>query len=166
MARNWREAAETADEFFRLFSSAFRPRNPTVDQRLGSIAATARAVLASLKAGTCQHKPAAINRWIVRHLDLCARTFCRPPPVELVELIQRQLGVAGEERDGNRKNREKFIAAVHYVAQHPDATPAQIARFIKYDQKNIIRGWLEDKEFQEIVGSRRLRLAYRQKRGT
>ena len=166
MARNWREAAETADEFFRLFSSAFWPRNPTVDQRLGSIAATARAVLASLKAGTCQHKPAAINRWIVRHLDLCARTFCRPPPVELVELIQRQLGVAGEERDGNRKNREKFIAAAHHVAQYPSATPARIARAINYDQNRIIAKWLEDQEFQEIVGSRRLRLAHQQKRGT
>jgi hypothetical protein len=160
MPRDWRAEAAAAEEFFDLCGGG------TVDQGLANIAATARALLADLKAGTRRHQRAAINRWAVRHLDLCARTFCRPPPVELVSLVEHQLGVAGAERDGNRKNREKFIAAAHHVAQYPDATPAQIARSIKYDQKRVIATWLEDPEFKEIVGMQRRRLAHQQKGGT
>jgi hypothetical protein len=52
------------------------------------------------------------------------------------------------------------------VAQRLDATPAQIARAIKYDQKRVIKSWLEDPEFQEIVGTLRLRPAHQQKKGT
>jgi hypothetical protein len=150
---------EAAEAFFALTGR-------TVDQRLQDIAATARAVLDSIERRSCPHKPSAINRWAVRQLDLCARTFCRPPSSELVALIERQLGAHASERDGARKNREKFVAAAHHKAQFPDATPAKIARAIGYDQKNIIKIWLEDQEFQEIVGTRRLRLAHLQKKGT
>ena len=73
-----------------------------------------------------------LNRWVVRQLDLCSRTFCRPPPPELVELVECLLEVESPERDGRIKNRAKFVAAVHYVAEYPDATPAKIARAIKY----------------------------------
>jgi hypothetical protein len=159
MSRDWRDDADAAEEFFGLLGA-------TVDQRLDSIAATARALLSDLKAGTCRYRRSAINRWAVRHLDLCARTFCRPPPVELVALVEHQLGVASGARNSNRKNREKFIAAAHHVAQYPDNTPAQIARAIEYDQKRVIAMWLEDQEFQEIVSTRRLRLAHQQKAGT
>jgi hypothetical protein len=158
MSRDWRTDAAVAEEFFGLLGA-------TVDQRLERIAETARAVLASLKTGTCQHKPAAIHRWTARHLDLCARTFCRPPPVELLELNEYLLGADKPERS-TRKNLEKFIAAAHYVAQHPKATPAKIARAIEYDQKRIIALWLEDQEFREIVGIKSLRLTSQQKKGT
>jgi hypothetical protein len=130
------------------------------------MAATAAAVLKGRNAGLYKSQLADINRWAVRQLDLCARTFQRPPPVELVQLIEYQLKADKPKRDGAKKNRQKFVAAAHYVAEHPDATPAQIARRIKYDQKHIIVGWLEDQEFREIVGARQFRLPHQQKRGT
>lgn len=146
-----------ADELFRALGL------DSVDQRLERIAATSDALHRSLKAGFYKNRKAVIARWAVRHLDLCARTFERPPPVDLIKLIEYQLGADKPERDGARKNREKFIAAAHYVAEHPDVTPAKIARAIKYEQKRVIACWLKDKEFQEIVGTRRLRLAHQQK---
>jgi hypothetical protein len=155
--RDWRAVAEAADEFYGLFGAP-------VDQQLENITATAHTVLANLKDGTCRHKPADINRWTIEQLDLCAQTFCCPPPAELVRLVEYLLGADKPKRNGARKNREKFIAAAHHVAQYPDATPAQIARAIEYDQKIVIKGWLGRPEFQEIVGSRRLRIAHQQKK--
>jgi hypothetical protein len=138
----------------------------SVNQRLERIAATAAALLKGRKAGMHKSQLADINRWAIRQLDLCARTFERAPPVELVQLLEYQLGANKPKRDGTKKNREKFIAAAHHVAEHPNATPAQIARAIEYDQKYVISGWLEDPEFRDIVGIRRLRLAHQQKKGT
>jgi hypothetical protein len=149
-----------ADELFQALGLE------SVDRRLDWIAATAAALLKGRKAGMYKSQLADINRWAIRHLDLCARTFERPPPVELVLLIEFQLGADKPKRDGTKKNRQKFIAAAHYVAEHPNATPAQIARRIKYDQKYIIAGWLNDQEFREIVGARQFRLAHQQKKGT
>jgi hypothetical protein len=149
-----------ADEFFRALGL------DSVDQRLERIAATSAAMHSSLKAGLYKSRIAAVNRWVVRQLDLCARIFCRPPPPELVKLIEHLLGVDCPERNGRIKNREKFVAAVHYVAEYPDATPAKIARAITYDQKSVIARWLQDSEFKELVGTRRFRLAHQQKKGT
>jgi hypothetical protein len=150
-----------ADKFFRTLS----PRD-SVDQRLERIAATSATLHNDLKAGMCRYRLAIINRWVIRHLDLCTRTFKRPAPVELVRLIEHLVGADKPERNGARKNREKFVAAADYVAHYPDATPSKIARAIKYDQKRIIARWLEDPDFQEIAGIRHLRRAHQQKRGT
>jgi hypothetical protein len=135
----------------------------SVNQRLERIAATAAALLKGREAGMYKSQLADINRWAIRQLDLCARTFERAPPVKLVQLLEYQLGADKPKRDGAKKNREKFIAAAHHVAEHPNATPAQIARAIEYDQKYVIAGWLEDREFQEIVAIRRRRLVHQQK---
>jgi hypothetical protein len=147
-----------ADEFFSALGMA------TVDQRLERIAATAEAIRKS-PAGFYSGRRAVVHRWTARQLDLCSRTFCRPPPVELVRLVEHLLGADKPERNGAKKNREKFIAAAHHVALHSDATPAKIARAIKYDQKHVIARWLDDSEFREIVGTRRLRLTHQQKKG-
>jgi hypothetical protein len=148
-----------ADELFRALGIA------TIDQRLERIAKDAAALQKRLQAGFHKNQLAMIHRWVTRQLHLCARTFdCAAPP-ELVLLLEYLLGAHKPERNGNRKNREKFIAAAHHVAQYPDATPAKIARAIKYEQKRIIRCWLDDREFKEIVNTRRLRLSYQQKRG-
>jgi hypothetical protein len=138
----------------------------SVEQRLARIAATAEALLEGRKAGMYKAQLADINRWAIRQLDLCSRTFECAPPVELVQLLEYQLGADKPKRDGTKKNREKFVAAARHVAERPHATTAQIARAIKYDQKRVIAGWLEDPEFREIVGIRHLRLAHQQKKGT
>jgi hypothetical protein len=118
---------------------------------LEGIASQARALLD----GEIVERRAVVNRWIVRSLDLCARTFCCPPPPELVELVARQLGVAGTARD-ERQNWQKFVAAAHYVAANPEATASQIARAIDYDQKQQIKRWQADPEFDELVKLARL----------
>jgi hypothetical protein len=118
---------------------------------LEGIASQARALLD----GEIVERRAVVNRWIVRSLDLCARTFCCPPPPELVDLVAKQLRVAGTAR-GERQNWEKFSDAARYVAQHPEATPAQIARAIDYDQKRQISRWQADPEFDELVKLNRL----------
>ena len=110
--RGWRESAEAAEAFFQLVGQA------TVAERLANIASTARAVLHALKTGAHTHAPAAINRWAVRHLDLCSRTFHRPPPPELVALVAHQLRADKPERSG-RKNRPKFVAAAHHIDDFP-----------------------------------------------
>ena len=147
-----------AEEFFRLVGGA------TVDERLARVAAASAALHKSV--GFYKNRVAEINRWTVRQLDLCSRTFERPPPVELVRLIEHLLGADKPARNGCRKNPEKFTAATHYVARFPDATPSKIANAIKYDQKRVIARWLKDPDFQEIVGMKRLRLAHEKKRGT
>jgi len=149
-----------ADELFRVLGL------PSVDQRLDRIAKDAATLRKGLQAGFHKNQLAVINRWAIRQLDLCARTFDRPPPLELVVLLEYLLGADKPERNGSRKNREKFIAAAHHVAQYANATPAQIARAIQYDQKRVIQSWLCDREFNEIVDTRRLRLAHQRKEGT
>jgi hypothetical protein len=147
MTADWRAAAEAAEQFFAHVGL-------TVDQRLASIAGTAGRELDRLKAGTRAHRPAAIKRWVVRQLELCAQTFCRPPPTELVQLIEHLLGVDKPARDRARKNPKAFFAAASYLAAHPSATNHEIAREIDYHQKRIIAGWRNDPEFRKIAGIR------------
>jgi hypothetical protein len=92
----------------------------SVNQRLERIAATAAALLKGRKVAMYKSQLADINRWAIRQLDLCARTFERAPPAELVQLLEYQLGANKPKRDGAKKNREKFIAAAHHVAEHPN----------------------------------------------
>src|SRR5262245_5927345 len=134
MSADWRAGADAAAELLALTGH-------TVDQRLARIAATAGYNLEALKDRTCPNRPAAINRWLVRHLDLCARTFCRPPPPELVALAAYQLAVKGPPRS-HRKNLRMFLAAARHKARHPDASVSQIAKAIGYPQKTTIKGWL------------------------
>jgi hypothetical protein len=148
-----------ADELFRALGL------DSVDQCLARIAATAATLLEGRKAGMYKSQLADINRWAIRQLDLCSRTFECAAPVELVQLLEYQLGADKPKRDGAKKNRKQFVAAARHVAERPDATPAQIARAIKYDQKHVIAGWLEDQEFREIVALRQLRLEH-EKKGT
>jgi hypothetical protein len=147
MTADWRDAAEAAEHFFAHLGL-------TVDQRLASIAGTAGRELGRLKVGARAHRPAAIKRWVVRQLDLCARTFFRPPPPELVQLIEHLLGVDKPARDGARKNPKAFFAAASYLAAHPSATNNEVAREIQYDQKRIIAQWRKDPEFRKIAGIR------------
>jgi hypothetical protein len=130
--------AEAAEGFFAAIGA-------TVDQRLEAIATAAR-ILCQIK----NDSPADVNHWAIRQLDLCSRTFCRPPPVELVELIARQLHVNGKRRT-DRKNRAMFFAAAKHKAKDPSATAAQICRAIGYDQKRQVKKWMADPEFCEIA---------------
>jgi hypothetical protein len=143
---------EAADGLYAALGSS-------VDAKLEQIASSATVLRKSMEAGFYSRRAVDIGRWATRQLQLCSETFCCPPPPELVALVAHMLGADKAER-GIKKNRAKFIAAAHYVAKYPDATPGRIATAIRYDQKTVIAGWLEDQEFQEIVGSRRLRLAH------
>jgi hypothetical protein len=157
MTPDWREAAEAAEKFFALVGD-------TVDQRIARIATNARALLQSREAGRC--RSTALSRWAVRQLDLCSRTFSRPAPPELVQLVEHLLGVSGPERDGQRKNRDKFLAAVEHVARHHDATPSKIGRAINYDRNAVIKTWLEAPEFQEIVAHKRYAIDHAEKKSS
>jgi hypothetical protein len=136
---------EAAEQFFAVTGY-------TIHQRLEGIADTARKLRRLTEAGHLYARKhgAEINRWAARHLDLCVRTFCRLPPVELVKLMERQLGADRPPRT-RRRNPEKFSAAAEYEARHPAATSSAIARAIGYNQQRMIAKWRKDPCYQEIV---------------
>ena len=86
---------------------------------------------------------------------VCHTILAEPAPPSLGRLID--LLMDAKDRPRSRlKNREKYYAAVRFVAKNPGATVSRIKRKIDYDQPRTIKRWLADPEFQDAVEHQRL----------
>jgi hypothetical protein len=96
-----------------------------------------------------------MRRWATRQQFVCHRILAEPAPRSLDRLFELLMNVKGRPRS-RLQNREKYNAAVQFVAKHPEATPSRIRREIGYDQLRTIKRWLADPEFQGAVEQQRL----------
>jgi hypothetical protein len=96
---------------------------------------------------------ADMRRWAKRAQFVCHTVLAEPAPPSLGRLID--LLMDAKDRPRSRlKNREKYYAAVRFVAKNPGATVSRIKRAIDYDQPRTIKRWLADPEFQDAVEQR------------
>ena len=84
----------------------------------------------------------------MRNLDLCVRTFGRPPPAKLVDLIAHLLRVSKEPI--GRGFTPDYWEAVRYVAEHPKASNREVGRAVG-KSKDTIRTLRQGKVFQNLV---------------
>ena len=136
----------------------------SVDDRLAGMAKTARTVLEEIQrtdnepravAGQKRRRPTIIGRWAARQLDLCAKTFERPPPKELVDLFNYLHDAAAPFT--TRPLANQWYRAAHHKALHPDASLREIAAASGVSH-TLCRDWLKnDPDFAaEIDGVRQV----------
>jgi len=143
-----------------------RPFSPEdIDRRMAGMSESAATALALLlereKQPRKQNDPtypkAEVARWAARHLDLCSRTFQRPPPTSLVDLTAHLLDVS-KEPTGNPRPPE-FWRAADYLAEHPDSRDSPAARAVGVSN-HTIKKWRGDPEFCQAIEGRRLMLKF------
>jgi hypothetical protein len=98
---------------------------------------------------------ADMRRWAKRQQFACHTVFAEPAPPSLDRLIELLMNVKDRPRS-RLQNREKYNAAIRFVAKNPGATPSRIKRAIDCDQPRTIKRWLALPEFQDAVEQQRL----------
>lgn len=125
------------------------PHEVYITVELDGVEGTAAELIDQMKAGKCPHKRQAVRRWAASQIRKC-HVWRRPPPASLVALIEHLLGADKLTRAGP-KNRKTFREVARHVAEHPDATPRQVADAIEHDEFVQVRTWMERPDFADEV---------------
>jgi hypothetical protein len=140
----------------RAAARLFAVVRPTVATRLQWIEEDAAGFVRRLEGDQKIDVP-DMRRRAKRAQFVCHTVLAEPAPPSLDRLIELLMNV--KESRSRIKNREKYNAAVRFVANNRGASPSRIRRKIDYDQPRTIKRWLADPEFQDAVERQRQRLA-------
>jgi primosomal protein N' len=101
--------------------------------------------------GKSKEGAAYLNRRLIRLLTLCGE-FEISPPAELIQAIERQLGVSENPRKAYSE--KEFIRAMELLAEDPNLSNRKLAKACKVSVPTISR-WRKDPLFERGVQEER-----------